>query len=127
MTAFHWIVIFLTLVPIVGTILYHVFVVGKVFTSIGASMTALGTAVTNLDKTFTTTVSNLEKTFNLQLENLSKNFEAMQKTQEKFAEVINDIVIKQMREMDKDITKAVESSKSAHHRLDCLDRVERKP
>lgn len=122
MSAFQIIVLILTTLPIIGTILYHVFVVGKVFTSIGSSMKSLGDAITNLDKTFSTTVSNLEKTFNLKLDNLSQNFADMKCTQEKFAELINDIVIRQMRDMDKDITRISESTKSAHHRLDCIER-----
>lgn len=122
MSAFQIIVLILTTLPIIGTILYHVFVVGKVFTSIGSSMKSLGDVITNLDKTFSTTVSNLEKTFNLKLDNLSQNFADMKCTQEKFAELINDIVIRQMRDMDKDITRISESTKSAHHRLDCIER-----
>lgn len=122
MSIFQIIMIILGCVPIIGTILYHVFVVGKAFTTFGLTMTALGTAISNLDKTFSTTVANLEKTFNLQLNNLSKNFEDMKDTQEKFAELINDIVIHQMGEMKTDITRISENCKSNQHRLDCIER-----
>lgn len=117
-----YVTVILALLPIIGTIFYHVFIAGKLFSSIGSNMEKLSVAITNLDKTFFSTVSNLEKTFNLKLDNLSHNFQDMKNTQEKFAEVLNDIVIKQMREMDKDITRISESTKSAHHRLDCIER-----
>ena len=122
MSAFQIIMIILAVCPIIGTVLYHVFVVGKIFTSINSAITTLSTSIVNLDKTFSTTVSNLEETFNIKLDNLSDNFKDMKCIQEKFAELINDIVIRQMRDMDKDITRVSESTKSAHHRLDCIER-----
>ena len=122
MSVFQIVMVILALVPIVGTVLYHIFVVGRIFNSIEASMQALSSSITNLDHTFSTTVQNLENTFNLKLDNLSENFKDMKNTQEKFADIVNDIVIKQMRNMDKDITVAAESIKSFHHRLDCIER-----
>ena len=122
MSIFQTISIILSVVTILGTVVYHVFVVAKAFTLLTSSMENLSLTVTNLRESFVSTVDNLEKTFNIQLENLSENFKDMKNTQEKFAEIVNDIVIRQMRDMDKDITRVSESTKSAHHRLDCIER-----
>jgi cell shape-determining protein MreC len=132
MTFFQIISLILLLIPIVGTVLYHIFVVGKVFLQMNMAVASLGstiealnasfsTTVQNLEKTFANATHDLEKTFNLKLDNLSDNFAEMKKTQEKSTEILNEIVLKQMRDMDRDLTKVTESAKSAHHRLDCIE------
>jgi len=109
------ILMYITLVTALGSIVYQIFITGKAF---GKLTTSLDNAI----KDFNNSVNSLRENFDLQIENICSTIKELKTNQEKLTDILNDIIVRQLREIEKDVCRIDESTKSAHHRLDEIRR-----
>ena len=105
-----------------GTVLYHVFVTAKFFAKIDLAVETFGNKISEVEKKIGEVITNMVEVFGLKITNICEDVSDLKDDQKETNKSINEILLKQVNDIGKTATIAHECAKSAHHRLDGMNK-----